>query len=284
MKARFRPDRRIQFALSLAVAVMLILLSASGTLLTFESLAALPLTLWSGALNQIALRLSSDIEDLRELQSLRQRVRDLEELVGQYQNEQIARRELQHDFERLAAQFNYQQINQDARYLAAETIATEASGLLRGIIINRGFRDGVAIGMPVVTDRGLVGRVVKVIANASQVLLITDGNSAVSARLQSSRAQGSVLGSGGGGLRMSLIPLNTVIQENDIVMTSGLGGNFPADLVLGRVASIRQFEFELFQEAELSSFIDFDRLETVLVITSFEPVDLSAFETSGQGE
>ena len=284
MKARFRPDRRIQFALSLAVAVMLILLSASGTLLTFESLAALPLALWSGALNQIALRLSSDIEDLRELQSLRQRVKDLEELVGQYQNEQIARRELQHDFERLAAQFNYQQINQDARYLAAETIATEASGLLRGIIINRGFRDGVAIGMPVVTDRGLVGRVVKVIANASQVLLITDGNSAVSARLQSSRAQGSVLGSGGGGLRMSLIPLNTVIQENDIVMTSGLGGNFPADLVLGRVASIRQFEFELFQEAELSSFIDFDRLETVLVITSFEPVDLSAFETSGQGE
>ena len=278
MSARFLRNRGFLFALSITLALALILLSASGNLRPFESVVAFPLTIISGVLNQLALRLSGDIEDLGELRYLRQRVVDLEELVGQYQSEQITLREIQHDFDRMAALLNYAQTNETARYLAAEIIATETSGLLRGIIVNRGSRDGVAVGMPVVTELGLVGRIVDVKANAAQVLLVTDVNSAVSSRLQSTRAQGSVRGGAGGGLRMTLIPLDAIIQLNDVVMTSGLGGNFPADLVIGQASSIRQFEFELFQEAEVSSLIDFGALEFVLIITSFQPADLSAFE------
>ena len=274
-------NRGFLFALSVTLALVLILLSVSGNLRPLESIIAFPLTIVSGVLNQLALRLSGDIEDLSELRYLRQRVIDLEELVGQYQSEQIALREIQYDFDRMATLLNYAQTNETARYLAAEIIATETSGLLQGIIINRGSRDGVTVGMPVVTVLGLVGRIVDVKANAAQVLLVTDVNSAVSSRLQSTRAQGSVQGGFGGGLRMTLIPLDAVIQLNDIALTSGLGGNFPADLVIGQVSSIRQFEFELFQEAEVSSLIDFDALEFVLIITSFQPVDLSVFEDAG---
>ena len=281
MNARFLRNRGFLFALSVTLALVLILLSVSGNLRSLESVIAFPLTIVSSVLNQLALRLSGDIEDLSELRYLRQRVIDLEELVGQYQSEQIALREIQYDFNRMAALLNYAQTNETARYLAAEIIAAETSGLLQGIIINRGSRDGVTVGMPVVTELGLVGRIVDVKANAAQVLLVTDVNSAVSSRLQSTRAQGSVQGGFGGGLRMTLIPLDAVIQLNDIALTSGLGGNFPADLVIGQVSSIRQFEFELFQEAEVSSLIDFDALEFVLIITSFQPVDLSAFEDAG---
>ena len=281
MNARFLHNRGFLFALSVTLALVLILLSVSGNLRPLESIIAFPLTIVSGVLNQLALRLSGDIEDLSELRYLRQRVIDLEELVGQYQSEQIALREIQYDFDRMATLLNYAQTNETARYLAAEIIATETSGLLQGIIINRGSRDGVTVGMPVVTVLGLVGRIVDVKANAAQVLLVTDVNSAVSSRLQSTRAQGSVQGGFGGGLRMTLIPLDAVIQLNDIALTSGLGGNFPADLVIGQVSSIRQFEFELFQEAEVSSLIDFDALEFVLIITSFQPVDLSVFEDAG---
>ncbi len=281
MNARFLRNRGFLFALSVTLALVLILLSVSGNLRSLESVIAFPLTIVSSVLNQLALRLSGDIEDLSELRYLRQRVIDLEELVGQYQSEQIALREIQYDFNRMAALLNYAQTNETARYLAAEIIATETSGLLQGIIINRGSRDGVTVGMPVVTELGLVGRIVDVKANAAQVLLVTDVNSAVSSRLQSTRAQGSVRGGFGGGLRMTLIPLDAVIQLNDIALTSGLGGNIPADLVIGQVSSIRQFEFELFQEAEVSSLIDFDALEFVLIITSFQPVDLSAFEDAG---
>lgn len=278
MNPRSTPIRLSWFFSTLLLALFLIVLSANGVLSPLESIISFPLSLISGLMNQIALQLSGDINDLTELRYLRQRVDDLEELVGQYQTEQIDSRELQLDFELLANLMNYSQVNETNRYLPSEIIANEASGLFEGIIINRGSRDGVAVGMPVVTELGLVGRIIDVRANVALVLLITDSNSSVSARLQSTRAQGSVQGTAGNQLRMTFIPLNTPIQINEVILTSGLGGNFPAGLIIGRVESVRQFEFELFQEAEISSLIDFDSLEFVLVVTSFQPVDLSDFE------
>jgi rod shape-determining protein MreC len=137
--------------------------------------------------------------------------------------------------------------------------------------------------MPALTGQGLIGRIVDVSATAARILLITDRDSAVSARLQSSRAQGSVQGQLSGNLRMTMIPLDAGVQVGDLVITSGLGGNFPADLPIGVVTSSRQVEAELFQEAEVTSLNNFDTLEFVLVMTSFEPVDLSVFqEPSGQ--
>ena len=75
-----------------------------------------------------------------------------------------------------------------------------------------------------------------------------------------------------------MVDLDEEIRQGVLVITSGLGGNFPADIVVGQVTSVRQFEFELFQEAEVRSLIDFETLEFVLVITSFEPIDLTIFE------
>lgn len=278
MNPRYTQIRFSWYILTLLLAVGLIILSASGIIEPVESVISYPLTIVSGILNRIAIQFSGDIKDLSELQYLRQRIVDLEELVGQYQSEQIIAREIQQDFERLAALLNYTQTNEATRYLAAEIIANEASGLINGMILNKGSRDGITVGMPVVTELGLVGRIVAVRANFSQILLITDANSSVSARLQSTRAQGSVSGSAANQLRMTFIPLNTSIQINDVILTSGLGGNFPGDLIIGRVESVRQFEFELFQEAVVSSLIDFDSLEFVLVITSFQPEDLSSIE------
>ena len=278
MNPRYTQIRFSWYILTLLLAVGLIILSANGIIEPVESIISYPLTIVSGIMNRIAIQFSGDIKDLSELRYLRQRIVDLEELVGQYQSEQIVAREIQQDFERLAALLNYTQTNEATRYLAAEIIANEASGLINGMILNKGSRDGITVGMPVVTELGLVGRIVAVRANFSQVLLITDANSSVSARLQSTRAQGSVSGSAANQLRMTFIPLNTSIQINDVILTSGLGGNFPGDLIIGRVESVRQFEFELFQEAVVSSLIDFDALEFVLVVTSFQPEDLGSIE------
>jgi rod shape-determining protein MreC len=114
------------------------------------------------------------------------------------------------------------------------------------------------------------------------VLLVSDQNSFVSARLQTTRVEGSVAGQPGGTLRLLYVPLDQTIQEGDLVITSGLGGNFPSDIIIGQVTSIRKFEGELNQEAEVRSLIDFDTLEFVLVVTSFTPVDLSVFQDGAQ--
>src|SRR5690606_23659520 len=156
-------------------------------------------------------------------------------------------------------------------------IGVDQQSVVRSILINRGTRDGLALGMPVVTDLGLVGRIYEVSANTARVQLISDQNSAVSGRLQTSRAEGSIVGRGllTGSLRMQFIPIDAEITVGDLVVTSGLGGNFPPDIVIGQVTSRRKFEFELWQEAEVSSLINFSTLEFVLVVTSFRPADLT---------
>ena len=138
--------------------------------------------------------------------------------------------------------------------------------------------------MPVVTDLGLVGRVWRVTANNSQVQLITDSNSFISGRLQSNRAEGTIEGRGleTGSLSLRFIPLEVEVVAGDLVYTSGLGGNFPADIPIGQVISVTNIESELSQEAQVSSLVDFSLLEQVLVITNFEPADLSVFEETGQ--
>ena len=278
MRPNGRPSRFLFLALMLGICGGLMLLAVAGVLTPAESIAAAPLHGVSGALNRLSLTLNRAFEELNSLGQLRQRIARLEEQLASRQIEIIQLREAASDYDRLVGLLSYTTALENQEFLTADVIAFDPSGIARSMIINRGTRDGVAVGMPVVTDLGLVGRIVRVSANAAQVQLIHDENSSVSARLQTTRAEGSIIGQASGVLRMTFIDLAENITQGDLVITSGLGGNFPPDLVVGQVTSIRQFEFELFQEAEVRSLINFDILEFVLVITSFQPIDISVFD------
>lgn len=274
----WRANRFLYLTVCLMLCVGLIAASRAGVLAPIEGVIAAPLNAITGVLNRVALSLSNAAQDIAEIQSLRQRNADLEEALAQFQSELVELREISSDYQRLAGLLDYTTRAQNQQFVAADVVGVDQSSFLRTITINRGARDGITIGMPVVTGQGLVGRVMDVTANASRVLLITDQSSAISARLQTSRVEGSVIGLTSGGLRMTFIPLNATVQEGDLVLTSGLGGNFPPDIVIGQVTSVRELQFELYQEAEVRSLINFDTLEFVLVITSFQPVDVSTFE------
>lgn len=266
------------FAIMLGLCLVLIIASRTGVLSPVEGIVAAPLNFLSGIFNSISLSVSKSVTDLSEIQTLRQRNAELEEALAKFQAELVDLREIASDYNRLADLLKYTSAAKNQEFLTADVINVDLSGFLRTIVINKGTRDGVAVGMPVVTREGLVGRISEVSANASRVLLISDPNSAISARLQTTRVEGSVIGLDTGGLRMTFIPLGQPIQVGDLVITSGLGGNFPADLVIGQVTSIRELKFETYQEAEVRSLVNFDTLEFVLVITSFQPVDLSVFQ------
>jgi len=124
------------------------------------------------------------------------------------------------------------------------------------------------------TNGSLVGRIVYVGATTSRVLLITDVSSSVSAVVQSSRAYGVVNGQRSGTLLMKYIRQGEQLKTGDIVVTSGVGGVFPEGFMVGRVTDVRQIDIEMFQEARVDSQVDFDRLETVLVITNYRPAKL----------
>jgi rod shape-determining protein MreC len=277
MRRNWASNRWFLFIFMMFLCGGLIFLSASGVIAPLEGIVATPLQWMSGILNDVALSLTGGVTDLAQLQSLQERNAQLEETLAQFQSELAELRELSSDYRRLTDLLNYTNTApSEQEYVTADVIAIDQNAFLRTIIINRGVRDGLVVGMPVVTGQGLVGRILEISANASQVLLITDQSSFVSARLQTTRAEGTVEGQLSGSLQMSLITLNTEVAEGDLVITSGLGGNFPTDIVIGQVVSVSRTDLD--QQAEVRSLVNFDTLEVVLVITSFQPVDISVFQ------
>lgn len=255
-------------------------LSLLGFTRPLEGIVAVPVNFVTGILNTFTRQANNTFNETNNIDELKRRNRELEEQLALLTAELIQLREVASDAERLAALLSYTRTTTDQSFVTADVIGYDTQSSVRSIIINKGTRDGVAIGMPVITELGLVGRIYDVTANYSIIQLVTDANSSVSARLETSRAEGSVIGRGldTGNLRMQFIPVDSEIIVGDLVYTSGLGGNFPPDLVIGQVTSFTNLEFELTQEAQISSLIDFKTLELVLVVTSFEPADISVFD------
>jgi rod shape-determining protein MreC len=79
-------------------------------------------------------------------------------------------------------------------------------------------------------------------------------------------------------LTIDWIDLKHQLQVGEVVLTSGLGGRFPQDLVIGRVIEVDRREAELFQRAVVQPAVDFDSLEVLFVVTDFEPVDTQVFD------
>jgi rod shape-determining protein MreC len=163
----------------------------------------------------------------------------------------------------------------DSSYVAAMVIGRDTNPFIRYILIDQGSDSGLRHGMPVVTAQGLVGRIDAVTANAARVQLLTDPNSAVNVRLPDSKADGMLVGSVTGDISLEMISQEIKLQPGEIILTSGLGGTYPSNILVGQVASVRKLETALFQNASVQPVVDFASLRAVLVVTNFKPVDLA---------
>lgn len=221
----------------------------------------------------VATRITHGIQMIRELRTLQSRVAELQQTVDRLMIENLRLREAEIEAAVLREQLQFKLANPTYELLAAEVIGRDPSNLLHYVIIDRGTEDGLAIGMPVVTARGLVGSITTVYPHSARVMLLTDTASSISALIQSSRATGIVQGQGRSSLTLRYVEQTEQVQVDDIVLTSGLGGNFPKRLVIGQVQAVKRNDVEMFQEILVQSAVDFDRLETVLVMQGFVPAE-----------
>jgi rod shape-determining protein MreC len=211
----------------------------------------------------------------RDVTSLRQRNTELEAEVARLQTQVIELQQQVTETSILSALVDFARANPQHSYKAAAVIGRDLSPFLRYVMINIGSNEGIVRGMPVVTDKGLVGRVDAVVAEAARVQLITDANSSVNVRMQASNVEAILDGSITGDLSLDMIPQDSTLQVGDVVLTSGLGGLYPPNLLVGQVVSVRKLESELFQQAAIQPNVEFDQLQFVLIITNFKPVDIT---------
>jgi rod shape-determining protein MreC len=268
-------SRSLQTAVIVLVAVGLVVLALGGYFSTATSWLGRLLVDVQGWVSSRYLAVADFLTVPRDVASLRQRNLELEAEVARLQTQVIQLQQQVTETEILYALVDFARTNPENSYKAATVIGRDPSPFLRYVIINAGSNDGIRPGMPVVTDQGLVGRVDAVAAAASRVQLITDSESAVNVTLQNSKTEAMLSGSLTGDLALDMIPQDAAVQPGDIILTSGLGGDYPPNILVGQVVTVRKLDYELFQSATVQPNVDFSRLQYVLVILNFNPVEVS---------
>jgi rod shape-determining protein MreC len=198
-------------------------------------------------------------------------------LVNAQRDNQRLREELkwlrQENHRHLEASLQYQRLQRLLNFrdqtpldvVAAEVIGRNSNSWTEIIYINRGTRDRVAKGLPVVTHDGLVGQVVHAAPTLSQVMLLTDFRSGVDALVQRTRASGVVAGRGRNVAELRFLPVGVDLQLGDRLISSGMGGVFPKGLIIGEVKDIHRNGRQT-QQVEIQPSVDFSHLEEVLVL------------------
>jgi rod shape-determining protein MreC len=156
--------------------------------------------------------------------------------------------------------------------IAAEVIGQDPSSWFKSVTINKGEKDGVRKGMAVISSEGVIGQILKTAPHYSTVLLITDYSSAIDSIIQRTRAKAIVEGKGENRCQLKYLLRTEEVIVGDIVVTSGLSGNFPKGLMVGEVRNVDKKGYGIFQYAELVPSVNLTKLEEVLVITGSSPL------------
>jgi rod shape-determining protein MreC len=150
--------------------------------------------------------------------------------------------------------------------IVARVIAKDVSTDFRAVRINRGERSGVKRNMAVMTNEGILGRVLRTTANTADVVTMLDLLSAVDAIDERSRAHGVVEGLSDDLAEMRYTVRTDDIQPGDILVSSGLGGIFPKNIPVGIVSKVDRKQFGITQKVEVRPSVDFSKVEEVMVV------------------
>lgn len=164
--------------------------------------------------------------------------------------------------------------NPDYKIAVATVIRRDPNDDFYGFTIDKGSRDDVKVNDPVITDNGLIGWISAVNVTTSKVTTLLSPEAKVGAMDKKSGdsgiATGSAIFSENGLLMLSVISADNKIKENDIIITTGVGGVYPADLIIGRVTKLDTNTYDTTPYAVIKPYEDIKTISDVVVITSFE--------------
>lgn len=178
---------------------------------------------------------------------------------------------LKNENERLRQMLNFKNQRTEYDYLGCDIIGKSGDNWLDGFVINRGTEDGVKDRMAVVTGEGLVGQVTSVGSNWAIVQSLVNENIAVAGMLNSTRENDGVVK----GYRdyddkllakLYYLPLDSLVKEGDLVLTSGLGGLYPKGIKIGTVINVEEDKGKLIKNALIEPSVDFNKLEELFVV------------------
>jgi rod shape-determining protein MreC len=267
MKAVARRPFPRWLALSLLLlAVGLVVVQGPGS--RVEALGSRLLVPVQGALAGAISGTLGTVATIQQARQLREQNVAYREEIDRLQAEMVRLRELELENRDLHNLLGLRQQAPPGEMVAVRVVARDPLPFAQVLVVDGGSELGVREDQPVLTWRGLVGRVIEVQPTSARVLLVTDANSSISGRIQNpdSRATGVVRGRNDQWLLMQYLPQQEQVQTGDLVITSGLGGVFPAGLPIGKIAQVRRRDQDLYQEALVEPVAPIAHLERLYVL------------------
>jgi len=214
--------------------------------------------------SQISAVVRSLWTDYIELHGAREENRQLQETIRQLSLQQKQMEEIRQENIRLRQLLSINELS-PIETVGARVVARTPDFLSNLLYINQGQGDGIVVNSPVMSGLGIVGRVVLVSNQNSQVQLITNPDASVGAMLERTRLPGVLRGSGNSLLEMNYISATEQVETGDMVVTSGLDGVYPKGLPIGRVVESYKGN-SLFLMIKVEPSADLIHLEEVSVI------------------
>lgn len=171
--------------------------------------------------------------------------------------------------ERLRSILNLRERAPSVGIVLAHVVATSPTPLFRSLRIDRGRAQGVLVGAGVVNAVGVVGRVAAVSDNWADVMLLSDANNSIDVLVQRTRSRARVRGAGKSNnfaFDVEYLGRTEKVEPGDALITSGMGRVFPKGLPVGQVVTVERGQFGLYQKVVVESWVDFSRIEEVMVL------------------
>ncbi len=204
---------------------------------------------------------------VEENKQLRDKVSELEKGTREAEQARI-------ENEALKGMLDIKQSNPDFKFCPALVVATDHSGYSYTVTLNAGAADGIKRRDIVMTSEGVAGYVAEVGTTWCKVTTILDSSCEMGVMITRTQDIGVLEGdfslASDGLCKVSYLPNDVQLSSGDSVITSGIGGIFPAGLVVGNVQELKPEKHGISQYAVTAPAVDIENLENVFVITSFE--------------
>lgn len=256
-----------------AVIALLIFLHFLGVLSPLESVLGRYLSPVYGKIYSWSSHIRIVFNEQSDKQNLLKDLEDMKNKVNELTVENASLKSLEQENETLREQLNFFKTN-NYHYVMANIIAKgELNSAEKGqtIIIDKGSKDGIFAGLPVISGNGaqglVVGKVNSVKEHLSEVYLATNQNCKFAIALYNqSKTSGIARGELGLTIKLDYISQSENIKVGDIVVTSGLEQDIPRGLVVGKITSITKENNELWQNAVVEPMVDLDNLIMVSIL------------------
>ena len=251
-----------------AVAIVLSVLHNTGAGVPLEGFFAQLATPIRGAFNALAAGVSGTLDDFQRFGELRDENEELRAQVAELEARVAQLRNAERENLLLREALGFTGEHPEYEVVTARVVGRDSLAVLDTIIIDRGASSGIRVGMAVVANGSLAGRVTGVTDSSAELLPVHSPSSSVNVATQgeATAADGIADGDGSGGLVMRHIEPAEPVSVGDFVVTSGLGGGFPRGIPVGRILSVEQSTASVFHQATIEPFVRTDRLDIVQII------------------